>query len=316
MAFFESEEESNELEPGAASPKAKDYYDLPPLERHALKPVHVPQPPQSLRDLKAETWQKERHTALFLAGKPTHLIPPMERRSITGKRIPKAPRLEPVSRRIEQQPFSSAFISYERKEEAEPGAAMSDDAPIDDLLCEVQKEGQIASIEALRELRHAAQVRLQHELTEIETHLHDAVMVLERQAMIHKQAAYEKFHQIDIETCKAALQDSQPPRPPTPPPPCQSRRLPPPKLTLTMEFLCSIAPPERNRVIGEHLYPKVQQLKPRLAGKITGMLLGLDNRELLELLWDNCKLWLRVDEAVRTLNDYHKTQQVKGHRQL
>lgn len=37
-------------------------------------------------------------------------------------------------------------------------------------------------------------------------------------------------------------------------------------------------------MLGERLFPQVQRLQPDLAGKITGMLLEMDNSELLLLL--------------------------------
>lgn len=54
--------------------------------------------------------------------------------------------------------------------------------------------------------------------------------------------------------------------------------------------------------IGNRLYPKIQAMEPRLAGKITGMLLEIDNPE--ELLTDNKKLMDRINEALAVLKDH------------
>ena len=37
-------------------------------------------------------------------------------------------------------------------------------------------------------------------------------------------------------------------------------------------------------MLGERLFPLIQQMQPELAGKITGTLLELDNTELLHML--------------------------------
>ncbi len=37
-------------------------------------------------------------------------------------------------------------------------------------------------------------------------------------------------------------------------------------------------------MLGERLFPLIQQMQPDLAGKITGMLLEIDNTELLHML--------------------------------
>lgn len=51
----------------------------------------------------------------------------------------------------------------------------------------------------------------------------------------------------------------------------------------TLGNLASLPPSQQKQMLGEAIYPKIQQLQPELAGKITGMLLEMDNSELLAL---------------------------------
>lgn len=52
---------------------------------------------------------------------------------------------------------------------------------------------------------------------------------------------------------------------------------------LTLQALTAAPPAQQKQMIGEALYPKIQAQQPELAGKITGMLLEMDNAELLAL---------------------------------
>ncbi|KAL8921556.1 MAG: hypothetical protein Q9208_005710 [Pyrenodesmia sp. 3 TL-2023] len=65
---------------------------------------------------------------------------------------------------------------------------------------------------------------------------------------------------------------------------------------------------QQKQLLGEALFPKIQVLQPQLAGKITGMLLEMDNSELFSLTEDNDKLREKVTEALAVFNDYVKTQ--------
>lgn len=53
--------------------------------------------------------------------------------------------------------------------------------------------------------------------------------------------------------------------------------------SLTLQALTSAPPQHQKQMLGEALYPKIQAQQPELAGKITGMLLEMDNSELLTL---------------------------------
>ncbi|XP_076446257.1 uncharacterized protein LOC143283779 isoform X3 [Babylonia areolata] len=88
--------------------------------------------------------------------------------------------------------------------------------------------------------------------------------------------------------------------------------------------LAAVSPEEHKQMIGERLYPQIQQMYPGLTKKITGMLLELDNKELLRLLGSPEMLRSRVDEAVNVLHDQeplttevfgaHEHKQILGER--
>ncbi|XP_048880982.1 polyadenylate-binding protein 1-like isoform X3 [Brienomyrus brachyistius] len=70
---------------------------------------------------------------------------------------------------------------------------------------------------------------------------------------------------------------------------------------LTASMLASAPPQEQKQMLGERLFPLIQSMHPSLAGKITGMLLEIDNSELLHMLESPESLRSKVDEAVAVL---------------
>lgn len=71
---------------------------------------------------------------------------------------------------------------------------------------------------------------------------------------------------------------AQPGRPPVPP------QIPHVSASGIDPTLFAASPPQaQKQLLGESLYPKIQRQHPELAGKITGMLLEMDNMELLAL---------------------------------
>ena len=50
-----------------------------------------------------------------------------------------------------------------------------------------------------------------------------------------------------------------------------------------LEALASAPPGQQKQMIGEALFPKIRNMQPEMAGKITGMLLEMDNSELMGL---------------------------------
>lgn len=72
-------------------------------------------------------------------------------------------------------------------------------------------------------------------------------------------------------------------------------------IPLTLQMLGRYQPAERTRLLGERLFPKIQVVEPRLAGKITGMLLEMDHKELLGLLNDHRSLINKINEALYAL---------------
>ncbi|XP_021430235.2 polyadenylate-binding protein 4 isoform X1 [Oncorhynchus mykiss] len=70
---------------------------------------------------------------------------------------------------------------------------------------------------------------------------------------------------------------------------------------LTASVLAAAPSQEQKQMLGERLFPLIQPMHPSLAGKITGMLLEIDNSELLHMLESNESLRSKVEEAVAVL---------------
>ncbi|NXW61440.1 EPAB protein, partial [Eurystomus gularis] len=77
---------------------------------------------------------------------------------------------------------------------------------------------------------------------------------------------------------------------------------------LTASMLAAAPPQEQKQMIGERLYPLIHAMHPSLAGKITGMLLEIDNSELLLLLESPESLHSKIEEAVAVLQAHQATE--------
>lgn len=79
---------------------------------------------------------------------------------------------------------------------------------------------------------------------------------------------------------------------------------------LTASMLASAIPADQKQMLGERLFPLIETMYASLAGKITGMLLEIDNSELLHMLEHTEALRAKVDEAVAVLQAHQAKQTV------
>jgi len=75
---------------------------------------------------------------------------------------------------------------------------------------------------------------------------------------------------------------------------------------LTTSMLAAAMPQEQKQMLGERLFPLIREIYPDLAGKITGMLLEIDNSDLLHMLEDRSSLKGKVNEAVAVLQAHQE----------
>ncbi|XP_008065105.1 polyadenylate-binding protein 1-like [Carlito syrichta] len=80
---------------------------------------------------------------------------------------------------------------------------------------------------------------------------------------------------------------------------------------LTASMLAAAPLHEQKRMIGERLYPLIHDVHTQLAGKITGMLLEIDNSELLLMLESPESLHAKIEEAVTMLQVHQVVEQPK-----
>ncbi|CAF4080304.1 unnamed protein product, partial [Rotaria magnacalcarata] len=75
----------------------------------------------------------------------------------------------------------------------------------------------------------------------------------------------------------------------------------PQHMPITPAALANATPQEQKQMLGECLFSLIQKMQPELAGKITGMLLEIDNTELLHMLESRESLKAKVEEAIAVL---------------
>lgn len=96
--------------------------------------------------------------------------------------------------------------------------------------------------------------------------------------------------------------------PPGPSQPAPAQQMQQDGGALTASALASASPEMQKNMIGERLYPLIHQSQPELAGKITGMLLEMDNSELLHLLESPDALNAKIAEALQVLEAHQAAE--------
>lgn len=85
--------------------------------------------------------------------------------------------------------------------------------------------------------------------------------------------------------------------------------MPAPHEPLTIKALAAAPEEMRKQMIGERLFPLIKLEQPQKAGKITGMLLEMDNGELIHLLESQAALHEKIQEAMQVLQANPETEQ-------
>ncbi|KAK8963501.1 putative polyadenylate-binding protein [Platanthera guangdongensis] len=90
-----------------------------------------------------------------------------------------------------------------------------------------------------------------------------------------------------------------------------------PQETEMLSSMLAAAPlQQQKQMLGERLFPLIQKLKDDMAAKITGMLLEMDNSELLLLLESPESLTANVEEVVQVLKLSKTTTKAGGKESL
>ena len=74
-----------------------------------------------------------------------------------------------------------------------------------------------------------------------------------------------------------------------------------------IEKLMHLKPNDKKRVIGGKLFPKIQAIEPRLAGKLLSMLIEMPNTDLVQLIFENKRLRNQINESMDILKS-HQTE--------
>merc|ERR1719150_1171651 len=82
------------------------------------------------------------------------------------------------------------------------------------------------------------------------------------------------------------------------------------ELPLDPSELAAATVSEQKQMLGERLFARIQKTHPELAGKITGMLLEIENAELVHMLEAPDALHAKVDEAVTVLRAHQAREAV------
>ncbi|CAH1119080.1 unnamed protein product [Phaedon cochleariae] len=82
-------------------------------------------------------------------------------------------------------------------------------------------------------------------------------------------------------------------------------------ISINSNSLASAGPHEQKQIIGEKLFRVVEKMYPDIAGKITGMLLEIDNTELIHMIENKDSLRAKVEEAIAVLQA-HQANSKKG----
>jgi len=81
---------------------------------------------------------------------------------------------------------------------------------------------------------------------------------------------------------------------------------------LTVEMLSEANDAQQKQMLGEQLYPRIYASQPQLAAKVTGMLLEMDNAEILHLMESEQALEEKVSEALVVLHQHVASTELQG----